>query len=188
MHDRIIRIIDDHAEALERLRQDLVPLIEEGAARMIDCLRAGGTVFWCGNGGSAADAQHTAAELVGRFERDRVGYASVALTTDTSILTSIGNDYGFENIFSRQIEGLGKAGDILMALSTSGNSPNIIRAVESARQKGIVTIGLLGRDGGKLKTMCDLSIVVPVVNTARIQETHGLIGHILCDQVETTLQ
>jgi len=188
MEDRINRIIDDHAEAMEHLRQDLLPVIGESAARIIACLHAGGTVFWCGNGGSAADAQHMAAELVGRFERDRPGFASVALTTDTSILTSIGNDYGFDNIFSRQVEGLGKKGDILVALSTSGNSPNVIRAVEVAKQKGIISIGLLGRDGGSLKSICDLSVVVPVANTARIQEMHGLIGHILCDQIEAAGQ
>jgi len=185
MYKKIFKIINDHAEAIEHLRQDLVPVIGESAARIIACLHAGGTVFWCGNGGSAADAQHMAAELVGRFERDRPAYASVALSTDTSILTSVGNDYGFDNIFSRQVEGLGKRGDILMALSTSGNSSNVIRAVELAKQKGMISIGLLGRDGGKLKSICDLSIVVPVANTARIQEMHSLIGHILCDQVET---
>ena len=165
-----------------------MPVIEACAARIIECLRTGGTVFWCGNGGSAADAQHMAAELVGRFERDRRGYASIALTTDTSILTSVGNDYGFDHIFRRQIEGLGKRGDVLIALSTSGNSSNVIRAVESAKQKEMSCIGLLGRDGGRLKELCDLAIVVPVNNTARIQELHGLIGHILCDQIETGMQ
>lgn len=188
MRDRIIHIIDEHQEAVELLRVQLVPLVEACAAQMVQCLRSGGTVFWCGNGGSAADAQHMAAELVGRFERDRPGYASVALTTDTSILTSVGNDYGFDNIFRRQLEGLGKNGDILMALSTSGNSLNVIRAVELAKQRGIISIGLLGREGGRLKSICDLSVLVPVENTARIQEMHSLIGHILCDQIEIGLQ
>ena len=188
MRDQILRIIDDHSEAIAGLREQLVPVIEECATQMIESLRTGGTVYWCGNGGSAADAQHMAAELVGRFERDRPGYASMALSTDTSILTSVGNDYGFDHIFSRQLEGLGRKGDVLMALSTSGNSPNVIQAVELAKQKEIVSIGLLGRDGGKLKPMCDLSIIVPVTNTARIQEMHCLIGHILCDQIETALQ
>lgn len=188
MRDRIIRIIDEHLEATERLREQLVPAIEACAAQVTRCLRAGRTVFWCGNGGSAADAQHMAAELVGRFERDRPGYGSVALTTDTSILTSVGNDFGFDYIFSRQVESLGKAGDILMALSTSGNSPNVIRAVEAARQKGIFSIGLLGRDGGSLRGLCELAVIVPAESTARIQEMHGLIGHILCDQVEAALQ
>jgi len=187
VRNQIVRIIDDHIEAIARLREQLVPVIEESATRMIECLRAGGTVFWCGNGGSAADAQHMAAELVGRFERERPGYKSVALTTDTSILTSVGNDYGFDYIFSRQIEGLGKKGDVLMVLSTSGNSPNVIRAVELAKQKGIISIGLLGHDGGRLRDLCELAAVVPIANTARIQEIHGLIGHILCDQIETAI-
>jgi len=188
VRDQIVHIIDDHREAIERLRGQLVPVIEACAVQMIESLRAGGTVFWCGNGGSAADAQHMAAELVGRFERDRPAYASIALTTDTSILTSVGNDFGFDHIFSRQIEGLGKKGDVLVALSTSGNSPNVIQAVELAKQKGIISIGLLGHDGGKLRGLCELAVVVPVANTARIQEIHVLIGHILCDQVETAMQ
>jgi D-sedoheptulose 7-phosphate isomerase len=155
------------------------------ADRMVGCLAAGGCVFWAGNGGSAADSQHLASELVGRFERDRRAIASLALTTDTSALTAIGNDLGFEQIFARQLEALGRAGDLLVAISTSGTSPNILRAAEVARRKGMAIIGFGGRDGGELKTIADICLVVPSWNTARIQEAHILIGHILCDLVET---
>lgn len=157
------------------------------AAQSADVLRSGGTVFWCGNGGSAADSQHLAAELVGRFNRERKGWASVALTTNTSTLTSVGNDYGFDSIFERQVEGLMGAGDLLFALSTSGNSENVVRGVQAAKGIGAATVGLLGRDGGRLRELCDRSLVVPSSDTARIQEMHILIGHLLCDLVEQEL-
>jgi D-sedoheptulose 7-phosphate isomerase len=169
---------------LAAVRDQLVPDIRQVAQTLIECITSGHTIYWCGNGGSAADAQHIAAELVGRFERDRKAIASVALTTDTSILTSVGNDYGFDSIFQRQVEALVRPGDVLVGLSTSGNSPNVLRAIEQANAQGAVAIGLLGRDGGRLKNLCRLSIVVPAENTARIQEMHALIGHILCDLVE----
>jgi len=137
-----------------------------------------------GNGGSAADAQHIAAELVGRYGFDRPSIPSLALTTDTSNLTAIGNDYGYDFVFSRQLEGIGQEGDIFIGISTSGNSVNIINAFESAKKKGITTVALVGRDGGKMAQMADYSIIVPSDSTPRIQESHILIGHILCDIIE----
>lgn len=184
MTDPVDRAIADHERVLASVRDRLVPEIRNVARHLIDCINNGNTIFWCGNGGSAADAQHIAAELVGRFERDRRAIASIALTTDTSILTSVGNDYGFDSIFQRQVEALVRPGDVLVGLSTSGNSQNVLRAVEQANSQGAITIGLLGRDGGKLKGVCRLALIVPAQNTARIQEMHGLIGHILCDLIE----
>ena len=137
-----------------------------------------------GNGGSAADAQHIAAELVGRYGFDRPSIPSLALTTDTSNLTAIGNDYGYDFVFSRQLEGMGQEGDIFIGISTSGNSVNIINAFESAKKKGITTVALVGRDGGKMAEMADYSLIVPSDSTPRIQESHILIGHILCDIIE----
>lgn len=140
-----------------------------------------------GNGGSAADAQHIAAELVGRYGFDRPSIPSLALTTDTSNLTAIGNDYGYDQVFSRQLEGMGQAGDIFIGISTSGNSTNIVKAFESAKKKNIMTVALTGRDGGQMAKMADMAIVVPSNSTPRIQESHILIGHILCDIIEKEL-
>jgi D-sedoheptulose 7-phosphate isomerase len=158
--------------------------LEAVAVRLRDCLAQGGKVVWLGNGGSAADSQHLASEMVGRFRRERGGLASLALTTDTSILTSVGNDYGFEHVFARQVEALCAPPDVLMAISTSGNSANVIRAVDSARRLGIHSVGLLGGDGGRLRGLCDTALVVPARETPRIQEGHILIGHILCELME----
>lgn len=151
------------------------------------CLRRGSKIMFCGNGGSAADAQHLAAELTGRFINDRRPLAAIALSTDTSALTCIGNDYSFDEVFARQIAGLGREGDLLIAISTSGNSPNVIRAVEEAAKHGVHCVGLLGRDGGKLVNLCGLSVVVPSFVTARIQECHILIGHTICGLIEKEL-
>jgi D-sedoheptulose 7-phosphate isomerase len=152
-----------------------------------DCLRKGGKLLICGNGGSAADSQHIAAELTGRLVENRPPLAALALGTNGSVLTCIANDYSFAEVFSRQVEGLGRAGDCLMAISTSGNSENVIRAVESARSAGLVTVGLLGNEGGKLVQLCDHSVVVPSDITARVQEAHILIGHTICGVVEQAL-
>jgi D-sedoheptulose 7-phosphate isomerase len=179
----IHRHIGDHLRTIEILREE-APVIQEIADRLTQCLRDGGCVFWAGNGGSASDCQHLAAELVGRFERERAGFASVALTTDSSILTSVSNDYGFDRVFARQVEALSRPGDLLIGISTSGNSPNVLRAVETAAAMGIGTIGLSGRDGGELRKLADVCLVVRSDNTARIQEAHILIGHILCDLAE----
>ena len=144
-------------------------------------------VYICGNGGSAGDSQHFAAELAGRFEKNRKGYPAIALTTDTSALTSIGNDFGFESVFSRQLEALAHAGDMLIAISTSGNSANVLRAVEVARERDVYTVGLLGGDGGELAHKVDLALIVGSSRTARIQEAHIFILHVLCEIFEAQL-
>lgn len=151
---------------------------------IIDCLNSGGKVMICGNGGSAADSQHIAAELVGRFKRERRALAAIALSTDSSILTSLANDYSFDRVFSRQVEALGSPGDLLILISTSGNSVNLIEAARAAKDGEIVSMALLGRDGGEVVGEVDFSIVVSSYDTARIQEGHMLIYHIICDLVE----
>ncbi len=172
------------------LLQSLQPLdgaVARAGALATQSLRAGGKLMFCGNGGSAADSQHLAAELTGRFIKDRKPLAALALSTDSSALTCIGNDYSFDEVFARQLQGLGRAGDLLIAISTSGNSRNVIRAVEEARALGMSVIGLLGRNGGALRDLCDVAIVVPSQVTARIQESHILIGHTLCGLIEQQL-
>jgi D-sedoheptulose 7-phosphate isomerase len=175
--------VADHLSVVQRL-PELYSEIVKLATLMRDCISNGGKVIWMGNGGSAADSQHLAAEIVGRFKKERMGMASIALTTDSSIITSVGNDYGFEAIFSRQVEAIGKQGDILVGITTTGNSGNVVAAINSGKKMGLVTVGMLGNDGGKLKSLCDHSIIVPSVDTARIQESHILIGHILCEFIE----
>ena len=162
----------------------LIEIIEKVASKCVEIYRNGKKTIIAGNGGSAADAQHIAAELVGRYGFDRPSLPSLALTTDTSNLTAIGNDYGYDKVFSRQLEGMGQEGDIFIGISTSGNSVNIINAFESAKEKGIMTVALTGRDGGKMAQMADIAIVVPSNDTPRIQESHILIGHIICDIIE----
>ena len=153
----------------------------------VESLRAGGKVMFAGNGGSAADAQHWAGELVSRFYYDRPGLAAIALTTDSSILTAIGNDYGYDYTFARQVEALGRTGDVLVAISTSGNSPNIIRAAEAARARGVAVVGFTGEGGGKLAPLSDICFRVPSTETPRIQEGHEFIGHLLCALIEAEM-
>ncbi|WCT13847.1 D-sedoheptulose-7-phosphate isomerase [Mucilaginibacter jinjuensis] len=167
--------------------EDLLGQINEAVELIIRAYQSKHKTLVAGNGGSAADAQHIAGELVARFYFDRPGLSSMALSTDTSVLTAIGNDYGFEHLFSRQIEAHGNEGDVFIGLSTSGNSPNIIKALEICKQKSIKTIGLSGADGGKMASICDICIKVPSSETPRIQESHILIGHIICYLVEETL-
>lgn len=162
----------------------LAPEIERFAELAWAAIAGGGRVLWMGNGGSAADSQHLAAELVGRFERDRRGLPSLALTTDSSVLTSVANDYGFEAVFARQVEALCRPGDLLVGLSTSGNSANVVAAMERAAGLGAVRVAMTGAGGGRLRDHCELLLAVPARNTARIQEAHIVIGHILCDLVE----
>lgn len=164
--------------------EDLLGNIEAVARKCVELYRGDKKTILAGNGGSAADAQHIAAELVGRYGFDRPSIPSLALTTDTSNLTAIGNDYGYDQVFSRQLEGMGQSGDIFIGISTSGNSVNIIKAFESAKNKNIFTVALTGRDGGKMAAMADIALVVPSNSTPRIQESHILIGHILCDIIE----
>jgi D-sedoheptulose 7-phosphate isomerase len=180
------KLIEEHIALFSTL-PNLSNDIERAGMLMTEALSNGLKLMFCGNGGSAADSQHIAAEFIGRFVLDRVPLAALALSTDTSVLTCIGNDYGFEKVFERQILALGASGDILVVISTSGNSANIINAVAVANSKGVNVIGLLGRDGGKLKQMCDVAIIVPSNVTARIQEAHIFIGHCLCSIVESRL-
>ena len=158
--------------------------IKKACETAVATLKAGGKILLCGNGGSAADAQHIAAELTGRYKTERGALAGIALTTDTSALTAIGNDYGYEFVFSRQLEALGRKGDLLIAISTSGNSGNVIKALELARKIGIKTIGLSGRTGGAMNELCELNLVVPSNDTPRIQEMHIMIGHIICQAID----
>lgn len=166
------------------LVQEMVPDILAVGQELHERLRRGRRVYICGNGGSAADAQHFSAELTGRFATERKGFPAVALTTDTSALTAIGNDYGFDQIFSRQLESLATEGDYLVVISTSGNSENLIAAVKMAEVLGVTTMGLLGRDGGRLANSVDRALIIPVQPTARIQEAHILIIHLLCEMFE----
>jgi D-sedoheptulose 7-phosphate isomerase len=167
-----------------QVAQDCGEKIVDAAALIAQCLRSGGKLLFFGNGGSAADAQHLAAEFVGRFQIERHPLPAIALTTDSSILTAVGNDYGFEQIFARQVQALGQPGDVAIGISTSGNSLNVTSAIKQAAKRGLKTIGLAGNDGGALSKCVDISITVASTNTARVQECHITIGHILCELVE----
>ena len=175
--------------ALERATQDaaLLATARKIASIIIAALRSGHKLLIAGNGGSAADAQHIAAEIVGRYKQDRPAYAAIALTTDTSALTAIANDYGFEQVFARQVEGLGQRGDVLLALSTSGRSPNILAALRTARERGLVTIGFTGSAGETLGALCDHLLISPSDDTAIIQQIHLAVAHGICDEIEQTL-
>lgn len=173
--------------ALFALLDVLAPQIDQASTLLSECLRRGGKLMFCGNGGSAADSQHLASEFTGRFVNERRPLAAMALCTDSSQLSSIGNDYGFDQVFERPLRGLGQPGDVLVAISTSGHSVNVQRAVQAARQIGIAVVGLLGRDGGVIAPACDVAIIVPHPVTARIQEAHIFIGHVLCAAVEVAL-
>jgi D-sedoheptulose 7-phosphate isomerase len=161
--------------------------VAEAAEALVASLESGGTVYFCGNGGSAADAQHLAAELAGRYRMERPALAAVALTTNSSTLTAIGNDYGFAQIFARQLEGLGVAGDVLVAISTSGRSPNVVAAIETAHQLGMTVIGMTGMQARRFAALCDLALVTPSDSTPRIQEGHIAMGHALCELVERAM-
>lgn len=184
--DEILRIWDEHLEvarALPRLATDVAAAVDVIAGS----LAAGGALMLAGNGGSAADAQHIAAELTGRFLKDRRALRALALHANGSALTAIGNDYGYDEIFARELSAHARPGDVLLAISTSGNSPNILKAIEAARAHGVVVIGLTGESGGKMRTLCDLCLCVPSDRTARIQEMHITIGHTLCQLLEERL-
>jgi len=189
MKNYVINQIADSAATKQAILEDdvLLETIVTVAKACVEVYRQGKKTMLAGNGGSAADAQHIAAELVGRYGFDRPSIPSLALTTDTSNLTAIGNDYGYDKVFSRQLEGMGQEGDLFIGISTSGNSQNIINAFESAKERGITTVALVGRDGGKMGQMADFAIIIPSNATPRIQESHILIGHILCDIIEKEL-
>jgi D-sedoheptulose 7-phosphate isomerase len=187
MIDKILeRIVEAHSEGIKNLLA-LRDSLEQVAVEISKSLRYGGKLLIAGNGGSASQSQHLAAEIVGRYTKERMGYPAVALTTDTSIITAIGNDYGFNEIFRRQIEALGKRGDIFLAISTSGNSPNVLSAMEEAKKRGLVVVALTGRDGGKMKDLCDYHLNIPLKDTPRIQEFHEIIIHIIAELVELNL-
>lgn len=186
MNEVFSQNLAEHAVVVERMNE-VSESVQRAARILAETVLSGGKVMLCGNGGSAADSQHIAAEFVGRFIDDREPIAALALTTDSSALTCIGNDYSYDTIFSRQVLGLGQRGDCLVGISTSGNSRNVIRAVDAAKQTGIKTVGLLGRSGGDIADMCDVSIIIPSDSTARIQEMHILIGHTLVGIVENQI-
>jgi D-sedoheptulose 7-phosphate isomerase len=177
----------EHLATVELVRDQLQPDIYKVAEQMVGVLKTGGKLLICGNGGSAADAQHFAAELVGRFEHERRGLPAIALTTDSSNLTAISNDYGYGRVFSRQVEALATAKDLLIGISTSGNSENVLQAISSAKALGCSTCGLTGKDGGAIAGAVDLNINIPVQRTARVQEAHLTILHIICELIETAM-
>ena len=179
-----LSLIEEHERAIADMKTECLADISRFAEVCREAIAAGHTVYLMGNGGSACDCQHFAAELVGRFQKERRAMASVALTTDTSILTALANDYGYEAVFVRQVEALVQAGDVVVGITTSGNSPNILKALAKARELGAVTVGLTGRTGGKMKDLCDICIRIPADVTARIQEAHLLVEHMVCQRLE----
>jgi D-sedoheptulose 7-phosphate isomerase len=187
MTSRLTEGLLELAETARRASEAIGPDIERALEMVRETVRRGGTLLFCGNGGSAADAQHMATEYVVRYMRDRRAYPAVALTTDTSLLTAAGNDLGFDMIFARQVDALARAGDLLVIHSTSGNSPNVLRAAEAARAKGVPVLALSARDGGALRAIADHSVVVPTDRTDRAQELHLCIQHLICEIVEGEL-
>lgn len=190
LHERVSAHFEESIKVKQLAQEVLTEATAEAALLMFNALANDGKILVCGNGGSAADAQHFAAEMTGRFERERMELAAIALTTDTSALTAIGNDYGFDHIFSKQVRALGRAGDVLMGISTSGNSTNVIEAIQAAHERDMRVIAFTGRDGGKIAAMLkdgDVLLNVPYPRTARIQEVHIVLIHALCDAIDTML-
>lgn len=187
MQQFVSRQLQEHLALFQKIEAELTVPIIRLAERLIETFRIGNKLLIMGNGGSAADAQHFAGEIISRFRLERPGLPAIALSTDTSVITAIGNDYGFERIFSRQVEALAAPGDAVIGISTSGNSPNVAKALEVARQAGCTTIGLLGKDGGSIKTLCDIPLIIPSCDTPRVQEGHITVIHILCDLIEQGL-
>jgi D-sedoheptulose 7-phosphate isomerase len=187
MTDRIANIVTESVAVKRRFFDMHAAEVERAVQMIVDSFKAGRKLLVLGNGGSAADSQHIAGEFVNRFLRDRRALPAIALTTDGGVLTCIANDTGFQKIFARQVEALGMRGDVCLAISTSGTSANVVLACEQARANGLKVIGLLGRDGGKVAPLCDVALIVGSNDTQRIQETHNLIGHILCELVESSL-
>ena len=181
------RILLASAEAIREAAETLPPRVASGAELVTTALGCGSKVLLCGNGGSAADAQHIAAELAGRLKRDRKGLPALALTVNASVLTALANDYGYDMVFARQVEAIGAAGDVLVAISTSGASPNIVNALKEAKSRGLVTIGLMGPGGAPMEEYCDVAIRAPGSDTQRIQEVHIAIGHAICELAELKL-
>lgn len=188
MLEMIQNELNAHKETIEKTIESLQNHIYTACVIASETIKNGNKILLCGNGGSAADAQHIAAELSGRYKTERRGLPGIALTTDTSVLTAVGNDYGFDRVFERQVEALANEGDLLIGISTSGNSGNVINALNLARELGCKTIGLSGRDGGGMNECCDINIVVPSDDTPRIQEMHILIGHTICQAIDDSLE
>jgi D-sedoheptulose 7-phosphate isomerase len=186
--DLVTKTIADAIAAHETVRRGSVQPVVDAAAAMVEALGRGGKVLLFGNGGSAADAQHVAAELVGRFERIRRPFAAIALSADASVMTAISNDDGYERVFSRQLEALGRADDVVVAITTSGRSPNLVHALESARSLGCRTVGVTGRDGGRVAALVDIHVNVPSDSTARVQEVQRTLLHAICDLVERSFE
>jgi len=187
MHDKIHSDLSEHISLIYKVRETLIPQIENAAKLAIQAIIDNKKILFMGNGGSAADAQHCAAELVGRYLKERKAIRAISLSSDTSILTALGNDYGVDKIFSRQIEAIAQPGDVCIAFSTSGNSPNIINGLIKAKEMGCLCIGFTGQDGGNMQDKCDILLKVPSVCTPRIQEAHITIGHILCGLIEESV-
>ncbi len=186
MQESIINLINDSVRTFTNISKDQhqVVLIEDITNTILNAFKSDNKLLLCGNGGSAADAQHIAAELSGRFEIDRKPLNAEALHVNSSFVTAVANDYGYEEIYSRMVEAIGKNGDVLLALSTSGNSKNVLRAIDKANSQGLITIGFSGNDGGAMQNLCKYNLIIPSDNTARIQEAHILVGHIICKLIE----
>ncbi|MEL6660742.1 MAG: SIS domain-containing protein [Bacteroidota bacterium] len=189
MEDRIRQVITNSIELKQRVLADpsIIALTEQLSELCINCFQQDGKLLWCGNGGSAADAQHLAAEFSGRFYYDRPPLFSEALHVNTSYLTAVGNDYGYDEVYARMVRAMGRSGDILIAMSTSGNSPNVLKAAEAARGQDMIVVGFTGESGGKLSELSDHLLAIPSTDTPRIQECHMLIGHIICELVEAKI-
>lgn len=188
MLDMIKNELQLHLEIIKKTIETMIPSIEEASKLMVKTIQNGNKVILCGNGGSASDAQHISAELVGRYKSTRRGLPAIAITTDTSALTAIGNDFGYDRIFDRQVEALANKGDLIIGISTSGNSKNVISALKLAKELECNTLGLSGNSGGEMNKVCDINLIVPSNNTPRIQEMHILIGHILCQAVDNSIK
>jgi D-sedoheptulose 7-phosphate isomerase len=186
--DIITAELNNHLETIHAVTATMQAPLNQAAELLVSTLKNGHKVLLCGNGGSAADAQHIAAELTGRYKTERRGLPAIALTTDTSALTAIGNDFGYEKVFSRQVEALANKDDLIIGISTSGNSANVLLALEQAKRIGCTTLGLTGNSGGKMNSLCDINLVVPSNDTPRIQEMHILFGHILCQIVDSQIK
>ena len=184
MKTTIVSEFESHLETIKLVMETMEDDLEQASAMAVEVLKRGNKVLLCGNGGSAADAQHIAAELTGRYKTERRGLPGIALTTDTSALTAIGNDYGYDRVFDRQVEALANEGDLLIGISTSGNSANVVSALKLAKKMGCSTLGLSGRDGGAMNEVCDVNLIVPSDNTPRIQEMHILFGHTICQIID----
>ena len=180
----ILNEFETHGDTFEKTKNEIQPLIAEVCKIAVKTINEGNKILFCGNGGSAADSQHIAAELTGRYKRERNPLPGIALTTDTSALTAIANDYSYEDVFSRQVAALAQKGDLIIGISSTGNSGNVIKAFDAGNVKGCLTIGLSGKGGGKFNGKCDLNVIVPSDDTARIQEMHILIGHIICQAID----